>query len=230
MQLHFWPWGPCKCSVLCLSSPRTMRPSSNASPLGPLSDRPAFHPGVQPLLPCGFCRGGASALCAQHGLLHSGCTRLQDSLPEGVSGSVFFFSPTLPSTRPENNFTFCVFSTHAAITAAITLRPPPSEQHKNVHVAGKFLDSLNYLLTCNSKLHAALFFFSRHLKKISWLIIGVLLMTHAVKTFNRNWDWQSEYTLFTSALKVSIRSIWPTLNAECFLPSLEMWEDIISSS
>ncbi|KAG7266446.1 hypothetical protein CRUP_005638 [Coryphaenoides rupestris] len=39
------------------------------------------------------------------------------------------------------------------------------------------------------------------LKKISWLVIGVLLATHAVKTFNRNWDWESEYTLFTSALK-----------------------------
>nr|XP_040018143.1 protein O-mannosyl-transferase TMTC3 [Gasterosteus aculeatus aculeatus]XP_040018144.1 protein O-mannosyl-transferase TMTC3 [Gasterosteus aculeatus aculeatus]XP_040018146.1 protein O-mannosyl-transferase TMTC3 [Gasterosteus aculeatus aculeatus]XP_040018147.1 protein O-mannosyl-transferase TMTC3 [Gasterosteus aculeatus aculeatus] len=42
-----------------------------------------------------------------------------------------------------------------------------------------------------------------HLKKISWLVIGVLLTTHAVKTFQRNWDWESEYTLFTSALKVN---------------------------
>ncbi|XP_029290183.1 protein O-mannosyl-transferase TMTC3 [Cottoperca gobio] len=42
-----------------------------------------------------------------------------------------------------------------------------------------------------------------HLKKFSWLVIGVLLTTHAVKTFNRNWDWESEYTLFTSALKVN---------------------------
>ncbi|KAM3869869.1 protein O-mannosyl-transferase TMTC3 [Diretmus argenteus] len=42
-----------------------------------------------------------------------------------------------------------------------------------------------------------------HLKRISWLMIGVLLTTHAVKTFNRNWDWESEYTLFTSALKVN---------------------------
>ncbi|CAG05580.1 unnamed protein product, partial [Tetraodon nigroviridis] len=42
-----------------------------------------------------------------------------------------------------------------------------------------------------------------HLKKVSWLILGVLLTTHAVKTFNRNWDWESEYTLFTSALKVN---------------------------
>ncbi|KAF3855244.1 hypothetical protein F7725_023299 [Dissostichus mawsoni] len=39
--------------------------------------------------------------------------------------------------------------------------------------------------------------------KISWLVIGLLLATHAVKTFKRNWDWESEYTLFTSALKVN---------------------------
>uniref|UniRef100_A0A3Q4HE45 Protein O-mannosyl-transferase TMTC3 n=1 Tax=Neolamprologus brichardi TaxID=32507 RepID=A0A3Q4HE45_NEOBR len=41
------------------------------------------------------------------------------------------------------------------------------------------------------------------LKKISWLMIGVLLTTYTVKTFHRNWDWESEYTLFTSALKVN---------------------------
>uniref|UniRef100_A0A3Q4B2P4 dolichyl-phosphate-mannose--protein mannosyltransferase n=1 Tax=Mola mola TaxID=94237 RepID=A0A3Q4B2P4_MOLML len=41
------------------------------------------------------------------------------------------------------------------------------------------------------------------MRKISWLLIGALLTTHAVKTFNRNWDWESEYTLFTSALKVN---------------------------
>ncbi|XP_038856364.1 protein O-mannosyl-transferase TMTC3-like [Salvelinus namaycush] len=42
-----------------------------------------------------------------------------------------------------------------------------------------------------------------HMKKISWLVTGVLLTTHTVKTFNRYWDWESEYTLFTSALKVN---------------------------
>ncbi|XP_004564502.1 protein O-mannosyl-transferase TMTC3 [Maylandia zebra] len=41
------------------------------------------------------------------------------------------------------------------------------------------------------------------LKKISWLMIGLLLTTYTVKTFHRNWDWESEYTLFTSALKVN---------------------------
>lgn len=43
---------------------------------------------------------------------------------------------------------------------------------------------------------------SRTLKKVSWLFMGVLLITHALKTFYRTWDWESEYTLFTSALKV----------------------------
>ena len=43
---------------------------------------------------------------------------------------------------------------------------------------------------------------------MSWLMIGVLLTTHAVKTFNRNWDWESEYTLFTSALKVRWKEFW----------------------
>ncbi|XP_016886467.1 transmembrane and TPR repeat-containing protein 3 isoform X3 [Cynoglossus semilaevis] len=42
-----------------------------------------------------------------------------------------------------------------------------------------------------------------HMKKLSWLMVGVLLATHTMKTFNRNWDWESEYTLFTSALKVN---------------------------
>ncbi|XP_063053836.1 protein O-mannosyl-transferase TMTC3 [Engraulis encrasicolus] len=43
----------------------------------------------------------------------------------------------------------------------------------------------------------------RGFKKISWFLMGLLLLTHAMKTFNRNWDWESEYTLFTSALKVN---------------------------
>lgn len=41
------------------------------------------------------------------------------------------------------------------------------------------------------------------LKKLSWLMMALLLSTHAIKTFHRNWDWESEYTLFTAALKVN---------------------------
>lgn len=62
-----------------------------------------------------------------------------------------------------------------------------------------FLEFYNVLF-CNNQI-----IICRQLKKISWLMIGVLLTTHAVKTFNRNWDWESEYTLFTSALKVNWR-------------------------
>ncbi|XP_055011548.1 protein O-mannosyl-transferase TMTC3 [Boleophthalmus pectinirostris] len=41
------------------------------------------------------------------------------------------------------------------------------------------------------------------LKRFSWFLMVLLLTTHAVKTFHRNWDWESEYTLFTAALKVN---------------------------
>ncbi|NXW80685.1 TMTC3 protein, partial [Hirundo rustica] len=41
------------------------------------------------------------------------------------------------------------------------------------------------------------------LRKISWVCLTVVLFTHALKTLHRNWDWESEYTLFMSALKVN---------------------------
>ncbi|MEE6480278.1 hypothetical protein FKM82_012521 [Ascaphus truei] len=44
------------------------------------------------------------------------------------------------------------------------------------------------------------------LRKLSWICLALVLFTHAMKTFNRNWDWESEYTLFMSALKVKYYS------------------------
>ncbi|KFP33950.1 Transmembrane and TPR repeat-containing protein 3, partial [Colius striatus] len=41
------------------------------------------------------------------------------------------------------------------------------------------------------------------LRKISWVCLAAVLFTHALKTLHRNWDWESEYTLFMSALKVN---------------------------
>ncbi|XP_019336439.1 protein O-mannosyl-transferase TMTC3 isoform X1 [Alligator mississippiensis] len=41
------------------------------------------------------------------------------------------------------------------------------------------------------------------LRKLSWICLSVVLFTHALKTLHRNWDWESEYTLFMSALKVN---------------------------
>ena len=33
-----------------------------------------------------------------------------------------------------------------------------------------------------------------------------LLFSHSVKTFNRNWDWENDHTLFSSGLKVTKKS------------------------
>ncbi|KAM9174139.1 protein O-mannosyl-transferase TMTC3 [Pangshura tecta] len=41
------------------------------------------------------------------------------------------------------------------------------------------------------------------LRRVSWICLSVVLFTHALKTLHRNWDWESEYTLFMSALKVN---------------------------
>lgn len=46
------------------------------------------------------------------------------------------------------------------------------------------------------------YFFNSMLRKLSWICLSVVLFTHALKTLHRNWDWESEYTLFMSALKV----------------------------
>lgn len=33
--------------------------------------------------------------------------------------------------------------------------------------------------------------------------MAILLLSHSVKTWSRNWDWQSEYSIFMSGLKVN---------------------------
>ena len=43
-------------------------------------------------------------------------------------------------------------------------------------------------------------------KKVSWCCLGFLLLTHSIKTYNRNADWESEYSIFMSGLKVNKRN------------------------
>nr|NVI79260.1 putative transmembrane and TPR repeat-containing protein CG4050-like protein [Cucujiformia] len=43
-------------------------------------------------------------------------------------------------------------------------------------------------------------------KKISWCLLSLLIITHAAKTHLRNWDWEDEYTVFTSGLRVNQRN------------------------
>nr|XP_014353203.1 PREDICTED: transmembrane and TPR repeat-containing protein 3 [Latimeria chalumnae] len=55
-----------------------------------------------------------------------------------------------------------------------------------------------------------------NLTKLAWLCLAVVLGIHALKTVRRNWDWESEYTLFMSALKV-YKTNYPTLNMSIHL-------------
>lgn len=43
-------------------------------------------------------------------------------------------------------------------------------------------------------------------KKLAWLSLGVLLLAHGCKTYSRNLDWESEYTIFMAGLKVNQRN------------------------
>lgn len=43
-------------------------------------------------------------------------------------------------------------------------------------------------------------------KKMTWTLFSLLLLSHSIKTYNRNTDWESEYTIFMSGLKVNQRN------------------------
>nr|NVI79220.1 putative transmembrane and TPR repeat-containing protein CG4050-like protein [Cucujiformia] len=43
-------------------------------------------------------------------------------------------------------------------------------------------------------------------KKLSWCLLSLLIMTHAAKTHLRNWDWEDEYSIFMSGLRVNQRN------------------------
>nr|NVI79266.1 putative transmembrane and TPR repeat-containing protein CG4050-like protein [Cucujiformia] len=43
-------------------------------------------------------------------------------------------------------------------------------------------------------------------KKLSWCLLSILIITHAAKTHLRNWDWEDEYTVFMSGLRVNQRN------------------------
>lgn len=43
-------------------------------------------------------------------------------------------------------------------------------------------------------------------KKLAWFTLAFLLISHGTKTYHRNWDWESEYSIFMSGLKVNQRN------------------------
>ncbi|XP_066909722.1 protein O-mannosyl-transferase Tmtc3 [Halyomorpha halys] len=43
-------------------------------------------------------------------------------------------------------------------------------------------------------------------RKLSWIGLTILLFFHGVKTYRRNWDWETEYSLFMAGLRVNQRN------------------------
>lgn len=43
-------------------------------------------------------------------------------------------------------------------------------------------------------------------KKVAAIMLAVILIPHAIRTYRRNWDWETEYTIFMSGLKVNQRN------------------------
>ncbi|KAL1506759.1 hypothetical protein ABEB36_006062 [Hypothenemus hampei] len=40
-------------------------------------------------------------------------------------------------------------------------------------------------------------------KKLTWTFVCLLIISHGAKTYSRNWDWENEYTIFMSGLRVN---------------------------
>lgn len=43
-------------------------------------------------------------------------------------------------------------------------------------------------------------------KKVAAIMLAVILIPHAIRTYRRNWDWETEYSIFMSGLKVNQRN------------------------
>ncbi|XP_066245654.1 protein O-mannosyl-transferase Tmtc3-like isoform X1 [Euwallacea similis] len=43
-------------------------------------------------------------------------------------------------------------------------------------------------------------------KKLAWSLACLLIVSHGAKTYLRNWDWENEYTIFMSGLRVNQRN------------------------
>ncbi|KAL1459084.1 hypothetical protein WDU94_011093, partial [Cyamophila willieti] len=52
----------------------------------------------------------------------------------------------------------------------------------------------------------SLLYEKRELKRFITLGMAVLLFSHGLKTWHRNWDWQDEYSIFMAGLKVNSRN------------------------
>lgn len=66
-----------------------------------------------------------------------------------------------------------------------------------------YMPSMGYCLLVAFGFHLLT---ERFNKKLAWCCMIFLIGSHAAKTYNRNWDWETEYSIFMSGLKVNQRN------------------------
>nr|NVI79243.1 putative transmembrane and TPR repeat-containing protein CG4050-like protein [Cucujiformia] len=64
-------------------------------------------------------------------------------------------------------------------------------------------------------------------KKLGWCMLSMLLITHATKTHLRNKDWQDEYSIFMSGLRVNQRNAKLFNNVGHALESQAKYQDAL---
>nr|NVI79136.1 putative transmembrane and TPR repeat-containing protein CG4050-like protein [Cucujiformia] len=64
-------------------------------------------------------------------------------------------------------------------------------------------------------------------KKISFCLLSVLIITHGSKTHIRNWDWEDEYSIFMSGLRVNQRNAKLFNNVGHALESQARYQDAL---
>ncbi|XP_050298329.1 protein O-mannosyl-transferase Tmtc3-like [Anthonomus grandis grandis] len=64
-------------------------------------------------------------------------------------------------------------------------------------------------------------------KKLAWSFICLLILSHGIKTYLRNWDWENEYTIFMSGLRVNQRNAKLFNNVGHALESQGKFEDAL---
>uniref|UniRef100_A0A1B0CFF6 Uncharacterized protein n=2 Tax=Lutzomyia longipalpis TaxID=7200 RepID=A0A1B0CFF6_LUTLO len=65
-------------------------------------------------------------------------------------------------------------------------------------------------------------------KKLAWMCLTFLLITHATKTYVRNWDWETEYSIFMSGLRVNQRNAKLFNNVGHALESEERYREALT--
>lgn len=65
-------------------------------------------------------------------------------------------------------------------------------------------------------------------KKLAWCCLGALILIHSTKTYQRNADWESEYSIFMSGLRVNRRNAKLFNNVGHALESAERYGEALS--